>query len=140
MRRLTWWFRIVGGFYLLLALGNLYFILSGNVEIFRDTLPFVADDIAVRAFIDGWATFVLEIFGLSTFMLWAARDPFYYRATVWLVVWLEVWHGVVGDLYLIANGYDAVGYAIFILIHLVIIITGILFLRQTESAAARLPQ
>ena len=27
MKKLVWWFRIVGGFYLLLALMNLYFVL-----------------------------------------------------------------------------------------------------------------
>ncbi|MBE2240851.1 MAG: hypothetical protein IAE81_23905 [Caldilineaceae bacterium] len=68
MKKLKWWFRIVGVFYLLLALMNMYFVLF--------------------------------------------------------------------DLYLIAHGYDAIGYTIFIIIHIAIIVTGVLAARAAEAEAA----
>lgn len=135
MNKLKWWFRIVGGFYLLLALMNMYFTFSGNQQIIRDTLPFPADAIAVQAFIDGWSPFAFEILGLATFMLWASRDPRKYLGAVWLIVWLELLHGVVDDIYLIARGYDAMSYIVFIVIHFIIIGTGIAFARGVSTQA-----
>jgi hypothetical protein len=137
MNRLTWWLRIVGGFYLLLALMNMYFTFSGAQQIIRDRLPFPADAVAVQAFIDGWSPFAFEMLGLATFMLWASRDPLKYLGAVWLIVWLELLHGVVDEVYLIARGYDALSYIAFIGIHLAIIVTGILFARQASTQMAQ---
>lgn len=134
MKKLTWWFRIVGGFYTLLAVMNLYFVLidpsfAGSMIVF----PFEATPDAVQAFVDGWSPFAFEVFGLGTFMLWASRNARRYLGAAWLLVWLEFTHGVLDDIYLIARGYDAIGYTIFIAIHLIIIITGVLFVRQAEK-------
>lgn len=41
--------------------------------------------------------------------------------------------GVLDDIYLIARGYDAVGYAVFIVIHIAIIVTGVLAARAAEA-------
>ena len=68
--------------------------------------------------------------------LWAARNPRRYLGAVWLIVWLELLHGVVDDIYLIANGFSAGGYIPFIAIHLAIIITGVLFARQAAREVA----
>lgn len=133
MKKLTWWFRIVGGFYLLLALLNLYVVLTGNGAMIRDTVPFPADALVVKAFIHGWSPFAFEIFGLATFMLWASREPLKYLGAVWLIVWLELWHGVVDDVYLIANGYAVISYVVFIVIHVIIIVTGFRFARQASG-------
>jgi hypothetical protein len=38
----------------------------------------------------------------------------------------------VDDVYLIAHGYDAVSYLVFIVVHLIIIGTGIMFARQVS--------
>jgi len=135
MTKLKWWFRIVGAFYLLLALMNMYFTFSGDTQIVRDTIPFAVDDAGVKAFIDGWSPFAFEILGISTFLLWASRKPARYLSAVWLVVWLELLHGVVDDVYLIARGYDAAGYVAFIVVHLIIIVTGVRFVRQAEAKA-----
>lgn len=135
MNKLKWWFRIVGGFYLLLALMNMYFTFSGNLAMVRDTIPFPVDDFGVQAFIDGWSPFAFEILGIATFMLWASRDPLKYLGAVWLLVWLELLHGVVDDVYLIARGYDAASYIVFIVIHLSIIVTGVMFAREASAKA-----
>jgi hypothetical protein len=54
---------------------------------------------------------------------------------VWLIVWLELQHGVVDDVYLIANGFNAAEYISFIVIHVIIIVTGVLFARQARAPA-----
>lgn len=40
------------------------------------------------------------------------------------------------DIYLIVRGYDTVGYLVFIAVHLAIIVTGVLFVRQAEREVA----
>lgn len=137
MKKLVWWFRIVGAFYLLLALMNMYFVLinpafAGEMT----TFPFPTTNDTLMAFVDGWSPFAFEILGIATFMLWASFNPRRYLGAAWLLVWLEFTHGVLDDIYLIARGYDAVGYSIFIVIHLIIIVTGVLFVRQAEAESA----
>lgn len=137
MRKLVWWFRIVGAFYLLLALMNMYFVLfnpSGMSGM--ATFPFAVTADTTMAFVDGWSPFAFEILGIATFMLWASRAPRRYLGAVWLLVWLEFLHGVLDDIYLIARGYDAGGYIGFIVVHLIIIATGVLFARQVEAEKA----
>lgn len=135
MKKLTWWFRIVGGFYLLLGVMNLYGTFV-DPALFAGNLPYPATDEVVKAFVDGWSPFAFEIVGIATFMLWASRDPRKYLGAVWLLVWLEFMHGVLDDIYLIANGFDAGGYIVFIIIHLVIIVTGVMAARHTETETA----
>ncbi|MBM4460627.1 MAG: hypothetical protein FJ011_23185 [Chloroflexi bacterium] len=128
---------IVGAFYLLLALMNMYFVLINPGAIGAMTqFPFPATPDTIQAFVDGWSPFAFEVLGIGTFMLWAARNPRRYLGAVWLLVWLELLHGVLDDIYLIARGYDAGGYIAFIVIHLLIIVTGVLFGRQGEREAA----
>ncbi len=131
MNKLKWWFRIVGGFYLLLAALNMYGTFVDSA-FFAQVLPYPAGENVVKAFVDGWSPFAFEILGIATFMLWASRDPLKYLGAVWLLVWLELLHGVVDDVYLIAHGYDAVSYLVFIVVHLIIIGTGIMFARQVS--------
>lgn len=135
MKKLKWWLIIVGAFYSLLGMANLYgtFI---NPAFYAGNLPYPADPAIVKAFVHGWSPFAFEIVGLGTFMLWASRAPRRYLGAVWLLVWLELLHGVLDDLYLIANGFSAGGYIPFIVIHLIIIVTGVLFVRQAEAETA----
>jgi hypothetical protein len=132
MKRIKWWFLIIGAFYLLLAIMNMYGTFV-NPALFAGNLPYPADAPVVRAFVHGWSPFAFEIVGLATFMLWASRNPRKYLGAVWLIVWLELLHGVVDDIYLIANGFSAVGYIPFIGVHLIIIVTGILFARHAQA-------
>lgn len=137
MKKLKWWFMVVGAFYLLLALMNMYFVLfdpgfAGSMI----TFPFPATPDTVQAFVDGWSPFAFEVLGIATFALWAARNPRRYLGAAWLLVWLEFMHGVLDDLYLIVRGYDAVGYMVFIVVHIAIIVTGVLAARAAEAEAA----
>jgi len=132
MKKLKWWFLIVGGFYFLLSLANLYGIFVDHA-FFASALPYPADAAVVQAFVDGWSPFGFEVLGLGTFMLWAARKPAKYIGAVWLIIWLELLHGVIDDIYLIARGFDATQYIAFIAIHLAIIVTGYMFARQATA-------
>ena len=138
MKKLKWWFIVVGAFYLLLALMNMYFVLiNPSAMSAAVTFPFPTTPDTTMAFVDGWSPFAFEILGIATFMLWAARNPRRYLGAAWLLVWLELLHGVLDDIYLIWRGYDAVGYAVFILIHIVVIVTGVWAARAAEAEVAQ---
>lgn len=136
MNRLKWWFRLVGAFYVLLGAANVYGLVAP--QFVGSNLPMAGDPVAVQAFVDGWSAFALEMVAIGTFALWASRDPVRHTSAVWLIVWLEVLHGVGGDLYLIARGYNATAYATFIAVHVVMIVTGVLFARRASSEAGTL--
>ena len=136
MMRLTWWFRIVGLFYLLLGVGNVYSVLSPTHAMFQGRLPISADGSTLNAFVQGWSPFAFEMLAIGSFLLWASRDPLRFRGVVWLIAWMEIWHGIIDDLYLISQGWDAAGYAVFIAVHAVIVVTGILFVREASRQPA----
>ena len=133
MKKLKWWFLIVGVWYLLLFLMNIYMMFLGSEQYLVENLPFPADEWAIRAFVDGWSPFLFEMLGIATFALWASREPGKHISAALLLVWLEFMHGVVDDIFLIVRGYDAMGYIVFIAIHLVIIATGLVFVRQARA-------
>ncbi|MCB8943530.1 MAG: BphX family protein [Ardenticatenaceae bacterium] len=135
MKKLQWWFRIIGVWYLLLGLMNIYMMFLGSQEYLVQNIPFPADEWAIRAFVDGWSPFLFEMFGIATFALWASRNPGKHISAALLLVWLEFTHGVLDDIFLIARGYDAAGYIGFIVIHLIIIGTGFAFARQAQASA-----
>lgn len=135
MNKLKWWFRIVGVFYLLLTLMNLYGLFLGGGQLFADTLPapLNTDALAVRAFSDAWMVFVFELGVLGAMALVASRDPAKNRIMAWVIIWAEVFRGILADAIWITRGYDAGSYSGFIVIHLVIVATGIMFLRQAKA-------
>ncbi len=133
MKKTIWWLRIVGVFYLFLTLMNLYFLFFSDLQIFRDTLPFPADAFAIRAFADAWMVFVFELGVLGAMMLYASRDPARSGILVLTVVMAEVFRGVVADVIWISRGYSAASYIPFIIVHLIIIVTGIMFLWQEHQ-------
>lgn len=139
MKKLQWWFRIVGAFYAFLALVNLgTFVFDSQLAMYKDMLPgsLKGNALAMRGFADAWFVFVMDVLGTAIFFLWASRNPGKNISVVWFAVLLEFLHGVVGDLYWITRGYDAVSYAVFIVIHLIIIVTGVMFARQAQAQAA----
>lgn len=136
MKKLQWWFRVIGVWYLLLGLMNIYMMFLGSPDYLAQNIPFPTDEWAIRAFVDGWSPFLFEMFGIATFALWASREPGKHLSAALLLVWLEFTHGVLDDIFLIARGYDAAGYIGFIGIHLIIIVTGLLFARQTQPQTA----
>lgn len=132
VNRLTWWFRLVGAFYVLLGAANAYGLVAP--QFIGSSLPMAGDESAVQAFVDGWSAFALEMIAIGTFALWVSRDAVRHVSVAWLIIWLEVFHGIAGDLYLIARGYNTTAYVAFIVIHALMIGTGVLFARQASGA------
>lgn len=139
MNKVTWWLRIVGGFYGLLTLMNLGFLFL-SPEALKDTLPapMSGDPLAVRAFADAWLVFVLELGALGAAMLYASRRPERSGSLIVAIILAEVFRGIFADVIWITRGYAAASYIPFIVIHVIIIVTGILFWRRAtgKSAAA----
>lgn len=136
MNKMKWWFQIVGAFYLLLSLMNVYILFfSGGSQMLTDTLPapMNADPLAGQAFADAWLVFVFELGVLGAMSLVASRDPAKNRIMAWVIIWAEVFRGILADAIWITRGYDAGSYSGFIVIHLVIVATGIMFLRQAKA-------
>ncbi|MCB9341583.1 MAG: BphX family protein [Lewinellaceae bacterium] len=135
MRKLQWWMRIVGGFYLLLTLMNLYGLFS-NPHFFKGNLPapINTDELAVRSFTDAWMVFVFELGCIGAVLLWFSKNPMGNRGIIWLVILAEIFRGIVCDAIWITRGYNVASYVPFIIVHLVIIATGWWFLRQAEKS------
>ncbi len=134
MRTLKWWFRTVGGFYVLLTVMNLWFLIVDEGQAIADTLPPPLNENAeaVRAFGDAWLVFVLELGVLGMMMLVGARDPIRNRILAVTVIWAEVFRGIVADGIWITRGYSPAAYAGFIALHAVIITSGLILLRRAE--------
>lgn len=135
MRKLMWWFRVVGVFYLFLTLMNVYVLFFSNGQMLADTLPapMNAEPLAVRSFMDAWLVFILELGVLGAMALAASRAPLQNKIMAWVIILAEIFRGVVADVIWITRGYDVTSYAVFIVIHLGIIITGVLFIRQAQT-------
>ena len=131
MKKLQWWLRGVGVFYLFLTVVNLYAIFI-NTQFLKLDIPFPVDDAGFRITLDFWLTFILDLLVIGAFLLWASREPLKHINLVWLVLWLELIRGVADDFYLIARGYDATFYTGFTIVHLIIIVTGFIIARQAS--------
>jgi len=134
MTKTKWWLRVVGGFYLLLALGSLW-VLFVDPQVFGAMFPFANDSLSIRAFSDAWLIFVLEMTGLGGIILYAAQQPARSGILVLTVAILEIIRGAGGDVLWMARGWPTANYIPFMVVHLIIAATGIYFLRQ-ESAKA----
>ena len=129
MTKITWWLRVVGGFYLLLALTSLR-VLFVDPQMFGAMNPFAMEAQALKAFADAWLIFVLEMGTLGAIMLYYARDSSHNRILVLTVSILELIRGAGGDLLWMLRGWPTENYIPFMILHLVIAGTGLFFLRQ----------
>ncbi len=138
MKRLKWWMRIVGGFYLLLFVGTLpaiSFPTQSRIGPYPG-LAELADTVAFELLVETWFTFGLELAVIGVMLIYASRDPVRNIILSQTVIGLELVRGIVDDLWLIATGHPA-GFLIgFIVVHIVIIVPGLIFMRQAKREAA----
>ena len=135
MIKLKWWMRIVGVFYLL------QFVMMAFVRApIRALGPEGAlaqastgDPMAIFL-VDTWVAFGLEVGVIGAGLLIASRIPDQAKALVWTVIGIELVKGPAYDIYMIARGYELTAFVIWIVIHSVIIVTGLLSLRTTRPA------
>lgn len=141
-RALARWLQIVGVFYVL------QFVAMAFVRApIRTFGPEGALDLAdagdpIASFlVDTWVTFGLEVGAVGIAMLIASRHPLQARGVVWTVLAIELVRGIANDLYMIARDINVVGYLVWIAIHSIVIVTGLLALRATakrpDAATAR---
>jgi len=132
MPKTKWWLRVVGGFYLLLVVGS-FWVMFINPQLFGDMFPYSTDETAVRAFSDAWLIFALEMLVLGIIMLYASRKPERNGILVVTVAILELIRGAGGDLLWMMRGFPTVNYIPFMIVHIIIAVTGIFFLRQESD-------
>lgn len=113
MKKLRWWFHLIGGFYA--PLGG----------------------IAHRALLDYTFMFGLYLLVIGGFLLAAPRNPGEHVNLIWLVVALEAVCGIFDDLYMILQGYPPAFLLGFIVAHLVIILSGVAFVLGARDPARR---
>lgn len=133
MRSLKWWFRIVGAIYVLLGLGFLPALNAARLPQLLPGFDAPTGGVAFRALLDYTLMFGLDLFVIGAFLLGATRAPQRYVPVVWLVIALEVVRGILDDLYMLARGYSAPLYVGFIVLHVIIIVTGIVSVRQARG-------
>jgi hypothetical protein len=133
MNRLKWWFRVVSIIYLLLGIGFVPALNAARLPMMLPGFDAPIGGVAYHGLLDFTLMFGLDLIVTSAFLLYASRDPLKNSPVVWLVVALEVVRGIFDDIYMIIRGYDPPFYIGFIVLHLAIITTGVLFIRRARS-------
>jgi hypothetical protein len=134
MRYLQWWMRIVGGLYVLNGFTNLPSMVADRLNIQYTGLNVPLESVAAQALIDMWFMFGTEIAIIGVMLILASRDPFQHIVLVQTVLLLELFRGIAQDIYWMTRGYYDNGfYIIFIVLHVVIIVTGLAFSRQPSA-------
>lgn len=135
MTRLVWWLRIVGVFYLLQFVAMVVVrapIRSVGPE---GTLALASGgDPMARFVVDTWITFGLEVGAIGVGLWIASRMPEQARALVWTIIAIEVGRGIIDDVYMLSRGYEPAVYAIWMVIHTIVIVTGLVALRAARPA------
>ena len=138
MTRMTWWMRIVGALYMFLFVAATFIRLPIRAEGPDGVLyQAAAGDPTAKFVVDTWVTLGLELGVIGAALLIASRVPAKAIALVWTVIAGELVWGIGSDLYKIARGYVVTVPSIWILIHSIIILTGILCLRTVQPTAGR---
>jgi len=137
MNKLKWWFRIVGGFYLLLAVSNLYVMFLTDGSLVLAGSPFPVEPLTIRVATDYWSPSAFGLLGGGLLMLWASRDPGKNVNVARYVAWLELTGFGAYVVYSLTRGYDPVAYSVFGVIHIAIFVTGFMFARQTAGQTPR---
>jgi len=123
--------RIVGAFYLFLFVGAAILKLPIQLLGPEGTLEkAIAGDALARFLVDTWVILGLAICAIGIALLTASRHPAQSTALAWTVIGFEFIWGMISDIYQILRGHPIEKIIVWIIIHLVIITTGILALRN----------
>lgn len=140
MKILTWWFRIVGLVYLVLGATWLPFLDAKALDSKIPNFDGPAGGTAYNGFLDWMLVFALDMLVTGVFLIVASFRPAWQPGIVWLIVGLEVVRGILDDLYMIAAGYPVASNIGFIVLHLAIIATGLVFARSSSRVGAGQPK
>ncbi|MSR05668.1 MAG: hypothetical protein EXR93_01155 [Gemmatimonadetes bacterium] len=137
MTRLVWWLRVVGVFYLLQFAVMVFVKVPIRTTGPAGTLELAASgDALARFVVDTWVIFGLEVGAVGVGLLVASRMPHQARALVWTIIAIEVGRGLIADAYSIARGNDVTVPAVWVVLHSIVIVTGLWVLRGSRGATA----
>jgi hypothetical protein len=139
MKRLTWWFRIVGIIYIGLGVSWLPFANAPKLEQVIPGFDGPIGGTAYHGFLDWMVVFGLEMIVVGGFLVYASFSPVKYLPLVWLIVALSAVRGIADDVYMIVQGYPVASNLVFIALHSAIIITGVIFARAARKQTASVP-
>lgn len=143
MSRLTWWFRIVGLVYILLGIGFIPALNAARIPLILPGFDAPVGGVAYRGLLDYMFVFGLDLLVIGAFLLYASRQPARHLSVLWLVVALEFVRGILDDMYMLAQGYSVPVMLGFIVLHIIIIVTGVALARQVQihpAGVARVAQ
>ena len=131
MNKMKWWMWLVGFAYLLMGAGFIPALNAARMEMAFPLFQALPDSWEYKYFLDYSFMFGLDLMVIGVVLIYAGFKPHRHLTLVWLVVWLELIRGIFDDIYMLTRGYGTeIVYYAFIVFHLVIIITGIVFVRQ----------
>ena len=134
VRRLGWWMRIVGCFYLFLFIPTAILKLPIKTLAPEGTLEKAASGDGVAGFlVDTWVILGLALSAIGISLLIASRHPAQSKSLVRTVILFELIWGIFSDLYQLWRGHPWQVAGTWIVIHLIIITTGLLFLRKMNN-------
>ena len=135
MKLTAWWMRIVGAFYLLLFVLCAIVRIPIAVEGPEGTLEKADMGDPLASFVvDSWVTYGIMLGVIGTALLIASRMPVQARVLIITVIGLEM-GGIIVDLYKWSRGYPWNEEVIWIVIHSVIIVAGLLALRKSRAVS-----
>lgn len=138
-RPLQRWMTAVGIFYLVLGLRLLPWINGPMIESSGDLaspgVDLVAGTPAFSFLLDWMATFGLDLVVLGAVLVAAARNAHDHRILAYVVIGQEAVRGVLADLWFAARPFNSAAfYLTFLVVHLLVIVTGVRCLRRAAAA------
>ena len=131
MTALKRWLRVVGAFYLLQFVMNALVHAPISAVGPEGALARASEgDPTARFLVDTWVTFGLEVGAIGAALVIASRTPEQAKVLVWAVIGIELARGVANDVYMIVQGYSPAVFITWIVIHTVVIVTGLLSLQR----------
>jgi hypothetical protein len=133
-RALRRWMRVVGAFYLVQA--AMMVLVRAPIRTFGPTGALAqadAGDPVATFLVDTWTTFGFEVAAVGVALLVATRRRELALGAVWTVLAIEVGRGILLDTFMIARGIKVGGYLVWIIIHSVVLVTGLLALRADRA-------
>ena len=131
---LKWWMRIVGAFYLFLFVAAAILKLPIQALAPEGTLDkAAAGDALARFVVDSWVILGLAIGSVGLALLLASRAPSRARVLVWTALGFELFWGLCADIYQLARGHSIQVVGTWIVIHIIVIATGIMALRNSRD-------
>ena len=129
MTMLQWWMRVVGVIYLFLAGASLPFGTGPSAS-----LAGIAFDLQYAQRMEDYQFLGGLMYGvIGAALLYGSRDVRQNTLIVWTVIFMELVRGLFGHAYLLVRGAPTWSYGPLLLLHLMIIATGLEFARRSRT-------